>query len=90
VAIVDPADRVLGIFTDGDLRRHLGQSTDLNTTPLSALMTAQPRTITADRLAVDAVQMMEKHRITQLLVVGPDGSLAGALSMHDLLQAKVV
>jgi len=90
VAIVDPADRVLGIFTDGDLRRHLGQSTDLNSTPLIALMTAQPRTITADRLAVDAVQMMEKHRITQLLVVGPDGLLVGALSMHDLLQAKVV
>lgn len=90
VAIVDAQEQVLGIFTDGDLRRHLGRALDLNITRMRELMTAAPRTITADRLAVDAVRLMEANMISQLLVVDGNNRLVGALSMHDLLLAKVL
>jgi arabinose-5-phosphate isomerase len=79
-----------GIFTDGDLRRAMQKLGDLRAIPVGIAMTRQPRTITPQRLAVEAVQLMEEHKITQLLVVDEAGLLAGALTMHDLFRAKVV
>ena len=79
-----------GIFTDGDLRRAMEKRGDLRGVPVADVMTPCPRTIEPQRLAVEAVEMMERHRITQLLVVDNAGALVGALNMHDLFRAKVV
>jgi len=89
-AILDDDGRVAGIFTDGDLRRLLDKPLDLRTTPIERVMTAQPRIIRPERLAVEAVKLMEDHRISQILVVDEDHKLVGALNMHDLFQAKVI
>ncbi|HTT40203.1 MAG TPA: KpsF/GutQ family sugar-phosphate isomerase [Burkholderiales bacterium] len=89
-AIVEPDGRVAGIFTDGDLRRTLEKPIDLRTVPVDQVMTASPRTIHPDRLAVEAVKLMEDHRISQVLVVDEDQHLVGALNMHDLFRAKVL
>jgi arabinose-5-phosphate isomerase len=89
-AVVDRAGRVVGIFTDGDLRRALERSSDLRAAALVDVMTRNPRTIQANKLAVEAVEMMERHKINQLLVVGDSGELTGALNMHDLFRAKVI
>ncbi len=88
--ICDSQDHVLGIFTDGDLRRAFGKQLNLQQVKVSEVMTAAPKTIRADKLAVEAVALMEKHRINQLIVVDYQGALAGALNMHDLFKAKVV
>ena len=88
--VCDPQDRVLGIFTDGDLRRAFGKQLDLQRATVSEVMTTGPKTIGADRLAVEAVALMEKHRINQLIVTDASGVLEGALNMHDLFRAKVV
>ncbi|MFN0314654.1 MAG: KpsF/GutQ family sugar-phosphate isomerase [Burkholderiales bacterium] len=90
VAVVDNANHVLGIFTDGDLRRVLPRGLDLMATAIRDVMTAGPRTIRMHQLAVDAVKLMEDHKISQLLVVDDSNVLTGAVNMHDLLQAKVV
>lgn len=89
-AIVDDARRVLGIYTDGDLRRTLEKRLDFSTTPVSAVMSHQPRTITPDALAAEVVQIMERYNINQMLVVDADNKLVGALNMFDLLHAKVI
>ncbi|MGE5384363.1 MAG: KpsF/GutQ family sugar-phosphate isomerase [Betaproteobacteria bacterium] len=89
-AIVDADRRVRGIFTDGDLRRAFGQRIDLQQARIADLMHPNPHTIAPDRLAVEAVEMMERHRINALLVTDPDGRLVGALNMHDLFKAKVI
>ena len=89
-AIVNARQQVVGIFTDGDLRRALDKITDLRATMVAQVMTRGPRTISADRLAVEAVQMMEEHKINQLLVVDAEQRLNGALNMHDLFRAKVI
>ncbi len=89
-AIVDDAQRVLGIYTDGDLRRTLEKRLDFTTTPVNTVMSRNPRTIGPDNLAAEAVQIMEQHKISQMLVTGADNKLAGALNMHDLLRAKVI
>jgi len=89
-AIVDAAGSVRGIFTDGDLRRALEKSGDLNAAPIASVMTAAPRTIGPDALAAEAVQLMEKHKINQMLVVDRHGALVGALNMHDLFRARVI
>ncbi|MBI3902499.1 MAG: KpsF/GutQ family sugar-phosphate isomerase [Nitrosomonadales bacterium] len=89
-AIVDDARHVLGIYTDGDLRRTLAKNLDFNATPVSAVMSHKPRTITAHALAAEAVQLMEQYNISQMLVVDADNKLVGALNMHDLLHAKVI
>jgi arabinose-5-phosphate isomerase len=89
-AIVDEQDRVLGVFTDGDLRRALDRAADLHRTRMDELMTRQAKRIDADALAVEAVLLMETHRITSLIVVGADEVLVGALNVHDLLRAGVV
>jgi len=89
-AIVDGQQHVLGIYTDGDLRRTLEKRLDFTSTPISAVMSAHPRTITATALAVEAVQIMDQNSISQILVVDQDNKLVGALNMHDLLHAKVI
>ncbi|MCB1961170.1 MAG: CBS domain-containing protein, partial [Rhodocyclaceae bacterium] len=91
MAIVLDADRrPTGIFTDGDLRRALARVGDIRQAALAELMTRAPRSIGPDALAAEAAQLMEQHRISQLLVVDAAGALAGALNMHDLMQAKVI
>ncbi len=90
-AIVDADGRLAGVFTDGDLRRAVDDGdVDLRTTPVTRLMTAQPKTIGADKLAVEAAQLMEAHKIHALLVVDADNRVVGALNIHDLLRARVV
>lgn len=89
-AIVDADDRVLGIFTDGDLRRQIEQGRDLRGLTAGELMTRQPRTVRADALAVEAADLMEEARITSVLVVDEAGRLVGALNSNDLMRAKVI
>jgi arabinose-5-phosphate isomerase len=89
-AVLDADGIVRGIFTDGDLRRALERSAYAGNAPIEQLMSAGPRTIRAEALAVEAVQIMEKHKVNQLLVVDERGVLEGALNMHDLFRAKVV
>ena len=89
-AIVDAGQRVLGIYTDGDLRRTLEKKLDFGSTPVRDAMSANPRCIGPDNLAVEAVQMMEQYNISQMLVVDEQHRLVGALNMHDLLHAKVI
>jgi arabinose-5-phosphate isomerase len=89
-AIVDAQDRVLGIFTDGDLRRLLEKGVDLRTGSAGQLMHAGPVTVAADALAVEAAELMEERRITSVLVVDAEGRLCGALNSNDLMRAKVI
>ena len=89
-AVVDAGERVRGIFTDGDLRRALEKGADVKSARVDDLMSAGPRTIRPEALAVEAVQIMEKHKVNQLLVVDAGGALIGALNMHDLFRAKVI
>ena len=90
-AIVDADRHLLGVFTDGDLRRAVDDDDiDLRTTPVTRLMTARPKTITADKLAVEAAHLMEAHKIHALLVVDAEQRVVGALNIHDLLRARVV
>ncbi|MEO7200317.1 MAG: CBS domain-containing protein, partial [Dokdonella sp.] len=88
---VDDEDRLLGIFTDGDLRRAVDDDDiDLRNTEVHKLMTSNPKTISADKLAAEAAQVMEAHKIHALLVVDADSRVVGALNIHDLLRARVV
>jgi arabinose-5-phosphate isomerase len=89
-AILDQNRKVVGIFTDGDLRRTLERVSDIRALKIEAVMTRNPRTILPTKLAVEAVELMERHKINQLLVVTETGELAGALNMHDLFRAKVI
>jgi arabinose-5-phosphate isomerase len=89
-AVVDAAGGVRGIFTDGDLRRALEKGVNLASAGVDAVMTTGARTIRPEALAVEAVQIMEKHKVNQLLVVDERGALVGALNMHDLFRAKVI
>jgi arabinose-5-phosphate isomerase len=89
-AIVDERRRVLGIYTDGDLRRTLDRPVDIRTLSMREVMTPNPKTIRARVLAAEAVHLMETSRITQLLVVDADNVLVGALNVHDLFRAGVM
>jgi arabinose-5-phosphate isomerase len=89
-AVVDPAGKVVGLFTDGDLRRALEHPLDLQQAKIADVMTPNPKTIRADELAVAAVEKMETLKINGLLVVDDTSTLVGALNMHDLLKAGVV
>ena len=89
-SIVDEAGRLLGVFTDGDLRRALDKRIDVHETPMSSVMTTPCRSIGPRELAVDAVLVMEKQRITALVVVDAAGIVIGALNVHDLLRAGVM
>ena len=89
--VLDADGRIDGIFTDGDLRRCFGRVGDLNLARVGDYMSRTPRTIDADRLAVDAVEVMETGRpVMALLVVDPELRLVGVLHMHDLIRAKVI
>jgi arabinose-5-phosphate isomerase len=89
-AIVDAQDRVLGVFTDGDLRRVLDSGVDVRSVGITEVMTRGGKSLHADQLAAEAVALMEQHRITALLVKSADDRLAGVIHMHDLLRAGVV
>lgn len=89
-AVVDAAGTLLGIFTDGDLRRKIEAGIDLRGLSAQQLMTASPRTIRDDVLAAEAVALMETHRINTLLVTDAAGLLVGAVSTNDLMRAKVI
>jgi arabinose-5-phosphate isomerase len=89
-AVLDGARRVRGIFTDGDLRRALDKVSDFNSARVLEVMTAAPRVIRPAALAVEAVQLMERYKVNQLLVVDEREELVGALNMHDLFRAKVI
>ena len=89
-AVLDEHQRVLGIFTDGDLRRLVEKGVDLRSLTAREVMHADPRTVRASSLAVEAVALMELHRITSVLVVDEAGALCGALNANDLMRAKVI
>jgi arabinose-5-phosphate isomerase len=90
-AIVDSEGRLLGLYTDGDLRRTLDDShADLRHTRIADVMTRSPKTIGSDALAVEAAQLMEAHKIGGLLVIDAERRVVGALNIHDLLRARVV
>jgi arabinose-5-phosphate isomerase len=89
-AVRNAAGKVSGIFTDGDLRRALEKGADFAAARVADVMSAGPRTIRAGALAAEAVQIMEAHKVNQLLVVDERGELVGALNMHDLFRAKVI
>jgi arabinose-5-phosphate isomerase len=89
-AIIDTQDHVLGIFTDGDLRRLVEQGVDLRATTAQEVMHRAPATVPALALAVDAADLMESKRITSVLVVDAQGRLCGALNSNDLMRAKVI
>lgn len=88
--VLDADGRLAGILTDGDLRRALEKRGDLRQIGVGEIMTTTPRSIAPERLAVEAVEMMEHFKINQLLVLDAGGRLLGALNMHDLFKAKVI
>jgi len=88
--IVDKDDNVLGIFTDGDLRRALDSNIDVKTCHVKDVMTKNGKNISAGSLAASALALMESHSINALVVVDDEDKLTGILNMHDLLRAKVV
>ncbi len=90
-AIVDDAGNLQGVFTDGDLRRSLDDhGVDMRATPVSHAMSRHPKVIGPDKLAAEAAQLMEAHKIHALLVVDAERHVVGALNIHDLLRARVV
>jgi len=89
-AIVDPRNRVAGIFTDGDLRRTLEKEVNVHRTKIDEVMTRHCTTVVPETLAGEALHLMESHKFNALLVVDTSGVLVGALNMHDLLRAGVV
>ena len=90
-SVVDGEGHLLGLFTDGDLRRTLDNpALDVRTARIADVMTRQPKTIGADQLAVEAARLMETHKISGLIVVDDEQRPVGALNIHDLLRARVV
>ena len=89
-AVVDAEQKVLGIFTDGDLRRLIEKGVDLRALQAQDVMHAGPRTVNQNALAVEAAEMMEQFQITSVLVVNDEGRLCGALNSNDLMRAKVI
>ncbi len=89
-AIADAENRVIGIFTDGDLRRTLSKNLDIHTTPIKAVMTAHCAVISSHILAAEAMQIMDNKKINALIVVDEQQHAIGALNMHDLIHAGIV
>jgi arabinose-5-phosphate isomerase len=89
-AVVDDAGRTIGVFTDGDLRRCLDRGIDVHSAGVVEVMTPGGFRIAPDRLAAEALNLMEDNQINSLLVMDDQGRLCGALNMHDLLRAGVV
>lgn len=88
--VVDAGGRLVGLFTDGDLRRVLGRESDPRGLRIDEVMTREPRTVRPEALAVEAVELMERRKSTQMPVVDGEGRLVGALNIHDLFQAKIL
>ena len=88
--VIDAADKLIGVFTDGDLRRALDVQIDVHKASMADVMTSPCRSIAPNELAAQAVHVMELHRITALPVADSDGRLVGALNVHDLLRAGVM
>ena len=88
--VVTPERKILGIFTDGDLRRAIVKGADLKNLTVADIMTSQPRVISPDKLTAEAVEMMDTHRINQIPVADENGHLIGALNMHDLFKANAL
>jgi arabinose-5-phosphate isomerase len=89
-AIVDEHHKILGVFTDGDLRRLIEKGVDLRALQAKEVMHVKPRTVQQDALAVEAAELMEQFQITSVLVVNESGALCGALNSNDLMRAKVI
>ena len=89
-AIVNEQQEVLGIFTDGDLRRLVEKGLDLRSLAAQDVMHAKPRTVNQNALAVEAAELMEQYKITSVLVINDAGQLSGALNTNDLMRAKVI
>lgn len=89
-AVLDAQGLVTGVYTDGDLRRGLDQGLDIRATPVAQVMTHQPRTISPNKLAVEAVKLMQEAKVYALLVLDDQQHLVGAISMHDLMRAGIV
>ncbi len=89
-AIVDGDNRILGIFTDGDLRRALDAGVDVHKTDMQSVMHRGSKTVLPDMLAAEAMHLLEEHKITALLVADPENRLVGALNVHDLFRAGIV
>ena len=89
-AVIDEENRIIGIFTDGDLRRALDAGVDVRKTRIDEVMHSDCKTISADVLAVEAVVLMEENKITSLLVADDDRILRGALNIHDLFRAGIM
>jgi arabinose-5-phosphate isomerase len=89
-AIVDEYHKILGVFTDGDLRRLIEKGVDLRALHAKEVMHVNPRTVQHDALAVEAAELMEQFQITSVLVVNESGALCGALNSNDLMRAKVI
>jgi arabinose-5-phosphate isomerase len=89
-AVIDSREHVIGIFTDGDLRRVIAQRVDVHTTNLTAFMTSNCKTGQSDMLAAEILTLMQRHKINALLITDSEQQLVGAINMHDLLRAGVV
>lgn len=89
-AIVDVNNKLIGVYTDGDLRRTLDANLNIQTTQIGHVMTRNCKTISPDLLAVEALQMMQSYKITSLLITDNDNTLIGVIHLHDLLRAGVV
>jgi len=90
VAVVDGGDRLLGIFTDGDLRRHLIETPDITGVSIDSVMTRNPVTLKADQLAVDILKIYEEKNIDDLIVVDDAGHIVGAVDIQDLPKLKIL
>lgn len=88
--VINEDNKLLGIFTDGDLRRIFTDSYDIKTTPISQVMTTTPKTILANEMATKALNLMESYKITAVVVTDENQKLQGIIHMHDLLQAGIV
>jgi arabinose-5-phosphate isomerase len=89
-AIVNADDRLVGVLTDGDLRRLLQRNIDVYRAVVADIMTRNPQTTTADRLAAETIELMRTRKINGLIVVDADRRVVGALNMHDLLRRRIV
>jgi arabinose-5-phosphate isomerase len=89
-AIVDDDMNILGIFTDGDLRRTLDAGVDIHNTSIRSVMHSGCKTTSEDVLAAEAVHIMEENKITSLLVADTENRLVGALNVHDLFRAGIM
>jgi arabinose-5-phosphate isomerase len=90
VTLVNSGDNIIGIFSDGDLRRCINNSINIDTTYIEEVMTKNFIKISSDELAIDAAKLMEENKIFVLAVESSDGEIVGILSMHDLIQARII